>query len=260
MWFKKDDSNISAEFTVEKSLIKRLSAPIFSIAKVAPREDLKNVLMKVDNGILKFIATDGRRILSMHGKMMGPPNPAKFSLVVPFDVIRQLANIDLSVGYKTVQLSIGNNVISFKFDSIDARSKYLNVNTLPELETFIPAASGIQTVVHKKKMFEAIEKAAPLADDAHGIKIEIFNDKMTFFPPQNQKDAIKTIDVQYAGKPLTVILDINYLKEFLESVTVNDSVILDFPPLAGAPASQLVSRGEDYAFVLLCQWRSDSKE
>lgn len=250
MWFKKNNPNISAEFTLEKSLIQRLSAPIFSIAKSAPNAALRNVLLKVDANVIKFIVSDGRRILVMQGKIESL-NTSKFSIIVPYEAIEQLAAIDLSRGYRTGRVSINNQEISFKFDSTDFTKKYLDIDKLPEYEKLIPASSDAKVIVNKEKMHDVLRESASLADSDHRIKVEIGNNKMIFSSPISQSVDSKTIDANYTGNTLTMFFNIDYIMEFLNDVAIEDSIVLDFPALQGVPQGCLVAKGEDYVFVLL---------
>ncbi len=240
--------NVSAQLKVEKKFIQRFAIAVFSVAESAPELSSRKILVKFDNGVLRFLASDGCRILIMK-KEVEAKNAGDFSLVISSGLAQRLSMLDST--QEAGEIFIQDKEISFNFDDLNFSEKYQGPKALPDYDNFVPATSEIEITVDREKMLDVLKNSFQLADAYYRIELSIADDKITINSPVNPVAAPQRIDVLYKEEPISLFFDIRYLLQFFSTIATENSVDLEFSTIKEASDKSLTVRGEDYIFFLL---------
>jgi DNA polymerase-3 subunit beta len=238
----------SARFELEqKQLRKVLSLVQYAMAQQDIRYYLNGLLMVVEEGGLKLVATDGHR-LAFAGLKLGAELPRQ-EVIVPRKTVLELAKL-LGESDDPVKIELSATQAAFSFGSVDLVSKLID-GKFPDYTRVIPASHKNRLQVTREPLRQALLRAAILSNEKfRGVRWVLADGTLKIVSSNaEQEEAHEELEVKYAGDALDIGFNVNYLLDVLNNVS-GDAIECAFGDSASS-ALITYSSEKDFKYVVM---------
>ena len=205
----------SLSFSMDQSKLRRLiERTSFAMAQQDVRYYLNGMLLEVQSGLLRAVATDGHR-LAMCSMQAAIEQDGKHQVIVPRKGILELARLlteqDAQVNVVLGQHHIRANTGEFTFTSKLVDGKF------PDYERVLPRGGDKLVVADRQGLREAFSRTAILSNEKYrGIRLTLASGllKIQANNPE-QEEAEEEIVVDYNGANLEIGFNVSYLLDVL---------------------------------------------
>jgi len=208
----------SARFELEQKALRRvLSLVQYAMAQQDIRYYLNGLLMVVDEGTLKLVATDGHR-LAFAALKVGAELPRQ-EVIVPRKTVLELAKL-LGETDDPVKIELSATQASFSFGSVDLVSKLID-GKFPDYTRVIPASHKNRLQASREPLRQALLRAAILSNEKfRGVRWVLSDGSLKIVSSNaEQEEAHEELEVKYAGDALDIGFNVNYLLDVLNNVS-----------------------------------------
>jgi DNA polymerase III subunit beta len=195
-----------------------LLATIEKVARASSRDEsrpvLTGILVKFEGDRLTMAATDSYR-LAVKETELGEAGP-ELDAIIPARALQELARI--ASGSETVQLGVHENHVVFNAADVWLTSRRID-GQFPNYEQLLPETFEIALTVPREPLLEVIRRAGVLAQRNTPLRLR-FGDGELRVTAQTQDvgEADEALAVDYAGEPLEIGFNPEFLREGLESI------------------------------------------
>ncbi len=239
----------SLTFNLVQSKLRRLiERTSFAMAQQDVRYYLNGMLIEVQTGILRAVATDGHR-LAMCSMEATIQQDGKHQVIVPRKGILELARL-LTEQDGEVSIVLGQHHIrattgEFTFTSTLVDGKF------PDYERVLPRGGDKLVVADRQGLREAFSRTAILSNEKYrGIRLQLAAGllKIQANNPE-QEEAEEEIAVDYNGSSLEIGFNVSYLLDVLGVMTTEQVRLI----LSDSNSSALVQEADndDSAYVVM---------
>ena len=238
------------EFIVipQAALKNMLEKTMFAISKDEARYILNGILLEVEEGVIRVVSTDGRR-LALVEKKQDLPQGFKKKAVIPVKTVYELSR-NLSIRGE-VRVIFSDNQICFEFNGITITSRLIE-GTFPDYTQVIPKPLKDKVRVNKKDFLRAIKRVALFTNpDSKAIKIDVLKNKMIL--SKNTPDlgeAKDELTIEYSGNEISIGFNPVYLLDILK---VLDEEIVNIEVIEAQKPAVIRSGGENVFIILPMQ-------
>jgi len=211
-------SGEAAEFELgQKDLRQLLSLVQYAMAQQDIRYYLNGLLLVVEDGRLKLVATDGHR-LAFVAMALAPELPRQ-EAIVPRKTVLELARL-LGDGEDPVRVRLGGGQAGFAFGAVDLVSKLVD-GKFPDYTRVIPTSHPNRLAVEREALRQALARAAILSNEKfRGVRLVLGDATLRIIASNAEgEEAEETLAVEYRGEPLDIGFNVNYLLDLLNHVT-----------------------------------------
>jgi len=206
------------QFTVAQEKLKEaIERTQFSMAQQDVRYYLNGLMLEIDNGLLRTVATDGHRLALCHTEVNIAVSQSR-QVIVPRKGIQELQRL-LDTSGEPVQVEVGVNHIRLRGADMCFTSKLVD-GRFPDYERVVPK-NGDKKVVADRELFrQALSRASILSNEKYrGIRLNLHknNVKIQAHNPE-QEEADEEFEVDYQGGDLEIGFNVTYLLDVLSSV------------------------------------------
>jgi DNA polymerase-3 subunit beta len=244
-----EDSQGSLNFSLPQSKLRRLiERTSFAMAQQDVRYYLNGMLLEVNAGYLRAVATDGHR-LAMCSQSAVIDQVDRHQVIVPRKGILELARL-LTEQDADVSISLGQHHIRATTGEFTFTSKLVD-GKFPDYERVLPRGGDKLVLGDRQLLREAFSRTAILSNEKYrGIRLQLESGllKIQANNPE-QEEAEEEVAVDYSGAELEIGFNVSYLLDVL-SVMGTEQVRLI---LADANSSALLqeSDNDDSAYVVM---------
>ncbi len=229
----------------QKTLKTCLSLTAFAISHDETRYVLNGVLIILESGKIKLVATDGRRLAYVEKPIEGETTKP-FQIIVPIKAINELIKI-LEVG--KVKLIQNQNQVIFQVGDTYLASRLIEGH-FPNYEQVIPKEEKTIGSVNRQAFLSAVKRAALFtSQDAQAVKLDFVKNKILVSSHSPNLGEVKEeLDAEVTGDDVTIGFNPHYLLDVLKNTNIeNISLSLTKPDKPG-----LVKTGDDnYLYVVM---------
>ncbi|OHB59294.1 MAG: DNA polymerase III subunit beta [Planctomycetes bacterium RBG_13_46_10] len=222
---------------------------LFATAKETSRYAINGVLWEFKGKKLLLVATDGRRLARTRVSLSSSPNEkiSTQKVIVPAKAMSLIAKISTRDKESLAVKFIDNQVI-FKYAGI-VISSVLVEGKFPNYEDIIPSEYTNKLTLSTEAVLSATRRAALLtSEESRGIKLSIGKEAIEFSSRAPEAgDAQVTLPVEYAGKPIDIGFNPQFLIDALRVIKTSDFELL----LGQADTPGLIKSGADFLYVLM---------
>lgn len=232
--------------TVSQKLLKDMfTLTSFAVSHEETRYILNGVLFIVKGKILRFVATDGRR-LALIEKEMDSLADFKKEIIVPTKAIQELMRNLKDEG--DVKISFTDNQVSFLFDEMVVVSRLIE-GQFPNYEQIIPKTGKNKIMVNREKFLSAAKRVSILTSpDSQSIQVDLFKDRLIFSKSSpDMGEAKEEIDVEHKGSEFSVGFNPQYLVDVLKNLK-DEAVSLE---LTGPESPGIIRAQDNYVYIIL---------
>ncbi|HEX5612958.1 MAG TPA: DNA polymerase III subunit beta [Burkholderiales bacterium] len=200
----------------QKDLKRLLGLVQYAMAQQDIRYYLNGLLMVVDAGQLRLVATDGHR-LSYAAVALNGSLPRQ-EVIVPRKTVIELAKL-LGDGDEEVRIELSSSQAAFSFGSIELVSKLVD-GKFPDYTRVIPTGHKNTITLQRESLRQALLRAAILSNEKfRGVRWVLSAESLKIVTSNaEQEEAEETLEIQYPGDALDIGFNVNYLLDVLNNV------------------------------------------
>jgi DNA polymerase-3 subunit beta len=206
-----------ARFAMPQKALRQLIGLVqYAMAQQDIRYYLNGLLMVVEDGQLKLVATDGHR-LAYAGAALEPRVPRQ-EVIVPRKTVLELAKL-LADADDEVRVEVSATQAVFAFGAVELVSKLID-GKFPDYTRVIPAGNKNRLEVQREPLRQALQRAAILSNEKfRGVRLVLTDGSLKIVSSNTeQEEAEETLEVGYSGDALDVGFNVNYLLDVLNNV------------------------------------------
>ena len=244
--------------TINSLILKEaLTSVINSAASSDSRPEISSILIKIDPGQLKFVATDSFRlahktlILSEELKDKLKINDFKSqNIILPLRTAGEILRI-LGDKNSEVTINVDQNQISFSFGTTYVISRLVSGN-YPDYEAIIPKTFETKCYISKNSLEEAIKSVGCFSSKLNDIGLKTNSDKsqIEIHSTGNAYGNNQAkINSEIKGKDVNIVFNWRYVLDGIKNINDEDLVL----ELNGdqKPAAIKSARSGDFFYILM---------
>ena len=211
----------AARFSLEQKVFRRLLGLVqYAMAQQDIRYYLNGLLMVVEEGQLKLVATDGHR-LAFAAVKLGADLPRQ-EVIVPRKTVLELAKL-LADDDSELRVEISAAQASFAFGTIQLVSKLID-GKFPDYTRVIPSQHKNRLQLGREPLRQALLRAAILSNEKfRGVRWVLADGALKIVSSNaEQEEAHEELEVKYAGDAIDIGFNVNYLLDVLNNVSGAD--------------------------------------
>ena len=240
------ESTLIIKQEIFKNMIKQVS---FSVSSDDNRPVFTGILVEIENGSIRLIATDTHRLAYRSGKIENLDLDFSKSVIIPGKTLNELNRIMNSDSEK-LKIAFGDNQIVFEMPGIRLISRLIE-GQFPNYKQVIPQGCKTKIKIKTKELLEATERASLLAKEGSNvIKLNITSEKMIISSNSPEIGKIEEqINIEIEGEETQIAFNSKYLIDVLKVIDV-DEILLE---LTGSLSPGIIKplEGEDYVYLIL---------
>ena len=219
----------------QKALRELLLLVQYAMAQQDIRYYLNGLLLVLDEGQVKVVATDGHR-LSYAARPLGQQQE-KREVILPRKAVLELGRL-LGDADEPVSLELFGGQVRFSFGDIVLTTKIID-GKFPDYTRVVPTNYQKRFSIKRQELLGALQRAAILSNEKfRGVRWMIGAGSLRISCTNNeQEEAQEELEIGYAGEALDIGFNITYLLDVLNNVH-NESVECAF---GDANSSMLVT-------------------
>lgn len=229
----------AASFTLPQKTLKQLFNQVhFAMAQQDIRYYLNGLLLVVEPGFVRTVATDGHRLAHAGTAIDGIT--ARTDVIVPRKTVLEMQRL-LSETDEPVHVDIAPGQIRFQFGEVELISKLVE-GKFPDFTRVIPTSYTRHVLMNREQLQGSLQRAAILTTDKlKGVRLQMADHVLKISASNaEQEEAQEELDVDYSHEPLDVGFNVSYLLDVLSNLKteqvrwsvqpdVNASVLITCP-------------------------------
>ena len=186
----------------QKALRELLLLVQYSMAQQDIRYYLNGLLLVLEGGQIKVVATDGHR-LSYAARPLGQQHE-KREVILPRKAILELAKL-LGDGDEPVVVEIFGSQVRFAFGSVVLTSKVID-GKFPDYGRVIPSGYQKRFTINRVQLLQALQRAAILSNEKfRGVRWMMTANALRVSCTNNeQEEAQEELEIAYTGEALDI--------------------------------------------------------
>jgi len=238
----------AAKFKLEQKALRRLLSLVqYAMAQQDIRYYLNGLLMVVEEGSLKLVATDGHR-LAYAALKLGGELPRQ-EVIVPRKTVLELTKL-LAESDQPVNIELSGTQAAFSFGTIELVSKLID-GKFPDYTRVIPTGHKNKLQAGREPLRQALQRAAILSNEKfRGVRWVVGDGSLKIVSSNaEQEEAHEELEVDYKGDSLDIGFNVNYLLDVLNNVG-GEGIECAF---GDAASSALITYGseKDFKYVVM---------
>lgn len=224
----------------QKTLKGLLDQVQYSMALQDIRYYLNGLLLILEPGTMKLVATDGHRLaMIVHELPQLNDYKNQQEVIIPRKSITELVKL-LNDSDDEINIEIGQNQVRFKFSNTLMVSKIIE-GKFPDYNKVIPTNYKNNILISRISLLQALQRVAILSNEKFsGVRLILTQNCLRILCNNSeQEEAQEELEIDYDGIPLDIGFNLKYLLDVLnniddESITcsfgdVNSSALLTIP-------------------------------
>jgi DNA polymerase-3 subunit beta len=204
----------------QKALRELLLLVQYAMAQQDIRYYLNGLLLFIDGGQVRVIATDGHR-LSYAARPLGQQLD-KREVIIPRKAVLELGRL-LSDADESVELEIFGSLVRFSFGDTVLTTKIID-GKFPDYTRVVPTNYQKRFSVKRQQLLQSLQRAAILANEKfRGVRWMVAPNMLRISCTNNeQEEAQEELEISYGGEALDIGFNIMYLLDVLNNVNSED--------------------------------------
>ncbi len=239
------EAEFTGKISLKSSQFKYLLSMVhYAMAVQDIRFYLNALRLVIQDGIVRAVATDGRRLALCEMALEPNENADKMSATIPRKAVSELIRL-LPDNDTDVTIEIAPNQARFTFNGIEMVTKLLE-GKYPDYERVIPTRNDKTFLVNREEILGALHRTAVLASDKFKGVRWILSPGMLSIQSSNsdQEEGNDDIAVDYQGEPMEIGFNFTFLSDVFSNLK-NEKVKV---ALSGPQGSALITMPDSNAF------------
>jgi len=207
-----DSTLVEIPFTAFRRMVAKI---LFAVSAEESRFQLNGALLKLKDGSLEIVATDGHRLALVEGGLEGNGGSQE-PVLVPRKALQELQRLE---GEGKLSYRKGEHHLSFGLGRRELICRILE-GTFPDYERVIAKDNDKQVVFERKILTEAVQRAAIMTGDrARAVRLQFTSNQVVISAANSDLgEAVEEVACDYEGPEFRVGINPDYLRDFLSAV------------------------------------------
>ena len=210
-------------FGVEKeAFVDTIARVSRSASRDESRPVLTGVLVRFEGNKLVMAATDSYRLsVKETGLSEGPGQ--ELEAIVPARALAELARIAQSGEPGTLLVGVQENQIVFGVDGVWLTARRID-GQFPNYKQLLPETFEAEVTISREELLDVVRRTSLMAQRKSPLRLRFEDGELTVSAhTQDVGEARESLPISYAGEPLEIGFNAEFLRDGLESVS-DDSV------------------------------------
>jgi len=187
---------------------------LFAVSAEESRFQLNGALLKLKDGSMEMVATDGHRLALVEGGLESAGG--EDAVLVPRKALQELQRLE---GDGKLEYHRGEHHLSFLLGRRELICRILE-GTFPDYERVIAKDNDKQAFFNRKPLAEAVQRVALLTGDrARAVRLQFSPDQMVISAANpDLGEATEEVPCDYDGPEIRLGINPDYLTQFLAAV------------------------------------------
>jgi DNA polymerase-3 subunit beta len=213
----------TAECVLPQNQLKMLiEKTYFAMAQQDVRYFLNGILLELNQGVIRFVATDGHRLATAFLIDDSIKQEQNLQVIIPRKGVMELMRL-LKDTEDKAQILIGSNHICVKTDELIFTSKLIE-GKFPNYNVVIPKNGNKEVIVDRNQFKQALARVSILSNETYrGIRINLASNSMHLSTNNpEQEEAEEKIVIDYAHPDLEIGFNVNYFLDICNTSTADE--------------------------------------
>jgi len=221
---------------------------IARVARAASRDEarpvLTGVLVQFAGDKLVMAATDSYR-LAVKETTLAAPAP-ELEAIVPSRALQELSRV--AGDADEIAVGVQENQVLFSVGGVWLTTRRID-GQFPNYRQLLPEAFEHELAVPRAELLDVVRRAAVMIQRATPLQLRFAEGEVTVVARTHEVgESTESMPVAYAGEPLEIGFNAEFLREGLESVEGDDVRLKLISPLRPAV---LTDEGEDFTYLVM---------
>ncbi len=215
----KGEDGIEIPFAQMKAMIGKV---IFAVSAEESRFQLNGALLRLKDGALEMVATDGHRLALVENPLVGGKDAE--GVLVPRKALQELLRFE---GEEAVTFRRSEHHLSFQLGQRELICRILE-GTFPDYERVIAKDNDRKVTFERRNLAEAVQRVALLTGErARAVSLAINGEKLMISAANpDLGEATEEVACEYGGSEIRLGINPDYLSQFLSAVET-DKVLFE---------------------------------
>ncbi|HEX7181733.1 MAG TPA: DNA polymerase III subunit beta [Thermoanaerobaculia bacterium] len=206
-----DSRTVSLPFADFRRMIAKV---LFAVSAEESRFQLNGALLKLKDGSMEMVATDGHRLALVEGGLEA--SGEEDSVLVPRKALQELQRLE---GEGKLEYRRGEHHLLFRLGRRELICRILE-GSFPDYERVIAKDNDKKVLFDRKPLAEAVQRVALLTGDrARAVRLQLGSAQMVISAANpDLGEATEEIACDYEGPELRLGINPDYLTQFLSAV------------------------------------------
>jgi DNA polymerase III subunit beta len=225
------DLDTVGTFTVERdALLDTVARVSRSASRDESRPVLTGILVRFENGKLVMAATDSYR-LSVKETELESQLP-DLEAIVPARALAELGRI--AQGADTLELGVHENQVVVAAADVWLTSRRID-GQFPNYKQLLPESFEHEVVLPRGEILDIVRRVGVVVQRTSPIQLRFKEGELTVYArTQDVGEAKESLPVQFAGEPLEIGFNAEFLREGIESIAADELKLKLISPLRPA--------------------------
>ncbi len=235
----------SALHTVEsEALLETIARVSRSASRDESRPVLTGILVRFEPGKLVMAATDSYR-LSVKETVLENDLP-ELEAIVPARALGELARI--AQGADEIQLGVDENHVFFTTDGAWLTTRRID-GQFPNYKQLIPEAFEYEVTLPREELLDVVRRVGVMAQRNSPLRLRFAEGELTVSAQtQDVGEARESIPAAFAGEPLEIGFNAEFLRDGIESVAGDEVQLRLISPLRPAV---MQAGGDAFSYLIM---------
>jgi DNA polymerase-3 subunit beta len=239
------DLDALGTFTVDRALVLETVA---RVARSASRDEsrpvLTGILARFESGKLVMAATDSYR-LSVKETPLAGESP-ELEAIIPARALGELARIAQTGD--SIELGVHENQVVFVADDVWLTTRRID-GQFPNYKQLLPETFEHDLTLPRAELLEVVRRVSVMAQRNSPLRLRFAEGELTVSAQtQDIGEARESLPVQFAGEPLEIGFNAEFLREGIESVTADELHLRLISPLR---PGLLSAEGDNFWYLIM---------
>lgn len=214
-------------FSLPQSAMKRLiDRTQFAMAQQDVRYYLNGLMLELDGGQVRAVATDGHRLSLCQIDADSGVDELR-QVILPRKGVGEMAKLLADGdGKAEARFELGSNHLRMEVDNVVFTSKLID-GKFPDYRRVIPEKGNISIICDREALRQAFHRASVLSNEKYrGMRVRLSDNLLvaTVHNPE-QEEAEEELEVSYAGEPLEIGFNVAYFLDVLNVIPGEEVII-----------------------------------
>lgn len=207
------ESAVGLPADVLRTMIERTR---FAITQEESRYTLSGAKFILRKKGIRIVSTDGRRLALIDNRTVTSEH--EFDVLIPKNALAAVSKL-AAAHEGAVGFNCDENHIYFEVGARTLVSRLL-AGTFPNYEMILPKSNDHKIQFECAELLQIVRRVAVMAEErSRALRLEFAADKLTIRAEEDgQGTAEETMEIDYAGDPVTIGINASYLAEYLSVI------------------------------------------
>ncbi len=218
-----------------------------SASRDESRPVLTGILVRFEGQKLVMAATDSYRLSVKETLLSGGPGQ-ELEAIVPARALQELARAGQAANSETIEVGVQENQVVFGVDGIWLTARRID-GQFPNYKQLLPEQFEAEVQLPREELLDVVRRTGLLAQRKSPLRLRFAEGELTVSAQtQDVGEAHESLPIAYAGEPLEIGFNAEFLKDGLESITDETARLKLISPLR---PGLLHGESDDFLYLIM---------